>query len=109
MLLIIRMILPCGIDLCGDTNPTHAAFTSFPPVLIWWSGVDLVGGVDGSQAKTLALHAAVGLDVPRSRAAPRLALLVLGRLSARSAGMRGITCAGKRSFGDSLRDCDTNQ
>ncbi len=38
----------------------------------------------GSQAKTLAPHTAVSLDVPRSRAAPRLALKVLRRMSARS-------------------------
>jgi len=39
--------------------------------------------VGGSRAKTLAPHAAVGLGVPRSRAPPRLALMVLRRASAR--------------------------
>jgi len=42
-----------------------------------------VRGVGGSQAKTLAPHAAVGLDVPRSRAAPRLTPTVFWRVSAR--------------------------
>jgi len=67
-------------------------------VEIRWCGGDLVGSVGGSQAKTLAPHTAVGLDVPRSRAAPRLALVVLRRASAGQAGARSITCTGNRSF-----------
>jgi hypothetical protein len=48
----------------------------------WCRAMRIVGG---SQAKTLAPHTAVGLDVPRSRAPPRLALTVLRRASARYA------------------------
>lgn len=57
-------------------EPDPRRITSFPLVSMWWCGVDLVGGVDGSPGKNLALQTAVGLDVPRRGATPRLALVV---------------------------------